>query len=190
MTTPQSDTPSSILGPWQALWKTFRLRPGIYIRVILIRIVISALIPQATAWMIRTFFDALTGQAPAGLNLWTVLALLAVIYLSDVPLEIYYWLTRLSASYTLDAVLRANVVERIFDAPGAVPLPEATGVTVNRINEDVENATNLLGMVIPGDRGQRLHDFRPGGHAADECPHHPAGFLTAVCDDYLLPAGH
>jgi ATP-binding cassette subfamily B protein len=45
-------------------------------------------------------------------------------------------------------VLRANVVERIFDTPGAIPLPEATGTTVNRINEDVENATNLLGWLF------------------------------------------
>jgi predicted Na+-dependent transporter len=77
-------TPASTLNPWQALWKAFRFRPWVYLLVLLIRIVISALLPLAAAWLIRTFFNALTGQAAAGLNLWTILALLAVIYLSDV----------------------------------------------------------------------------------------------------------
>ena len=148
MTTPQSIPLSPSMNPWQALWRTFRLRPGIYIRVILIRIVMAAALPQAIAWLMRTFFDTLTGQAAAGLNLWTLLALLAVTYLFGVPFDIFYWLTRLSASYTLDAVLRANVVEHIFDVPGGVPLSEAPGTTVNRIMEDVENATNLLGWLL------------------------------------------
>ena len=148
MTTTQSVPLSPSMNPWQALWRTFRLRPGIYIRVILIRILIAAILPQAIAWLMRTFFDTLTGQAAAGLNLWTLLAFLAVTYLFDVPLNIYYWITRLSASYTLDAVLRANVVEHVFNVPGGVSLSEAAGTTVNRIMEDVENATNLLGWLL------------------------------------------
>jgi ATP-binding cassette subfamily B protein len=140
-------TPASTINPWQALWKAFRFRPGVYLLVLLIRIVISAVLPLAAAWLIRTFFNTLTGQQAAGLNLWTILAFLAVIYLSDVPLDILYWLTRLSAACSIDALLRANVVERIFDEPGAVPLPEAAGATVNRIVDDVESATVLLGYL-------------------------------------------
>ena len=141
-------TPASTsVGPWQALWKAFRFRPGVYLLVLLVRIVLSALLPLASAWLIRTFFNALTGQQAAGFNLWTILAFLAVIYLADVPLDIMYWLTRLSAACSIDALLRANVVERIFDEPGAVPLPEAAGATVNRIIDDVESATVLLGYL-------------------------------------------
>ena len=147
MNLPLGVTPAPTISPWQALWKAFRFRPWTYLLVLLIRIVLSALLPLAAAWLIRTFFNALTGQQAAGLNLWTILAFLAVIYLADVPLDILYWLTRLEAACTIDALLRANVVERIFDEPGAVPLPEAAGTTVNRIVDDVESATVLLGYL-------------------------------------------
>ena len=98
MNLPLVVTPSSTLNPWQALWKAFRFRPWTYLLVLLIRIVISALLPLAAAWLIRTFFNTLTGQQAAGLNLWTILAFLAVIYLADVPLDILYWVTRLEAA--------------------------------------------------------------------------------------------
>jgi len=87
--------------------------------------------------VLQILFDRLSDTAPAGTNLWTLLALLMAAELSHVisnfvltfPEEIFRvhgW-----------ALLRGNIMASTLRRPGAVPLSVSPGDAVNRLHSDV-----------------------------------------------------
>lgn len=122
---------------WWYLWKLAAFRPGLYLVFGLLEILFFSGFPQLTAWVIRVFFDTISGQTPSGWNPSTLAALLVGIAVArgiaiflDVVVYFHF-------RYTVEALLRRNLFERILSRPGASALPGSPGEAISRFRDDV-----------------------------------------------------
>ncbi|MEZ4737719.1 MAG: ABC transporter ATP-binding protein [Caldilineaceae bacterium] len=88
-------------------------------------------------WIAQQFFDLLSGAAPAGRSIWTIIAFLVIGQVlkaiglggtirSNVPYN-----------FRTQTLLHKNLLVRIFELPAAAALPEAPGAAIGRLRDDV-----------------------------------------------------
>ena len=142
MTESKPDTPT--LRTWHYLWQLARFRPGQYLLLGIFETLFFGLFPQITGLIMRAFFDTLTGHAQVGIGLWGLIALIvgtalarAAAIFADVM--VYY-----NFRYTLAALLRRNLFERILDRPGARAVPGSPGEAISRFRGDVDEVAFFM----------------------------------------------
>jgi len=94
--------------------------------------------PLVTGWLTREFFNRLSGDALAGFNPWTLIALMVASELGRIfvsGIGIYAWFTLWFQCKTL---IRKNLFDWLMLAPGARLLPDSAGEAVSRFRDDVE----------------------------------------------------
>lgn len=135
-------------------WALVRYRPGLFALNCLLWGLFH-LAPVAVGLVTRAFFDALSGQAAAGPNVWTAVALLAVagttrvaVFRAGFGIFIRVW-------YLLEAVLRKNMLRWSLMGPGSHPLTESGSQSVTRFRDDVHDVSDyveawidVLGIVL------------------------------------------
>ena len=87
--------------------------------------------------VMREFFNLLTGDAQAGLNLWTIIALL---FMSEIGTNLgIYGLVVTNTPFFMHSMtlLRKNLLKHILRRPGASALPDSPGEAVSRFQGDV-----------------------------------------------------
>lgn len=94
-------------------------------------------LPLLVGLLTAALFDSLSGQAEAGLNVWTLLALLGLVYLARLGAFagsfrnfVRYW-------FTIQALLRRNLMQWSLEGPGSHPLHESASEAVTRFRDDV-----------------------------------------------------
>lgn len=119
------------------LLRMARYQPVVFAGVIVLRVLIFSAAPLATGLVTRQFFNALTGNAPAGWNVWTlcaaflgVAAARLLVILADITLD-NAW------NFMSRNLVRRNLLRVILGKPGAKALPESPGSAVSRFREDV-----------------------------------------------------
>jgi ABC-type multidrug transport system fused ATPase/permease subunit len=93
---------------------------------------------------ISLFFRALTGEAPAGINAWTVIAMLAGVEVTRAVVHFnasYWWNKWWLIGMTL---MRANMLAWIVRGVGVGTLPSTTGETLNRFRDDTEAVVDFV----------------------------------------------
>lgn len=101
-------------------------------------------VPLSLGLIVRAFFDAVTGDAPAGMTQWTALALVVVAAVARVGIlggGVFLWATYW---HMLEALLRRNIFEWIVEAPGTRRLPDSPGEAVSRFRDDVDEALTYI----------------------------------------------
>ncbi len=102
------------------------------------------LIPLLNGLVVREVFNALSASSPAGLNAWTLLAILACAYATrQATFAVAF---RLLSRYYLSAqaFLRRNLLDHLMLAAGARVLPESPSEAVSRFRDDVSDITAYL----------------------------------------------
>jgi ATP-binding cassette, subfamily B, bacterial len=129
-------------------WRLVRFRPWLFLVNGLLWAVFHN-IPLITGLIIREFFDRLSGAAPAGLNIWTLLALMAaaeivrvVDFTKGIDLFIRLW-------YTNEALLRRNLLHWTVSGPGPKVLAlgsaaESAGASMTRFRDDVSDVSEWI----------------------------------------------
>lgn len=128
---------------WQAAWRLVRFRPLLYGSGTVLYIMYINL-PLVSGLLIRQIFNALTNNAPATLNLWSLIALLfgaEVVRMLCFGIAITTWLTFCLVS---EALLTKNMLGWLFQGPQAQRLPAAPGEVVNRFRDDVNEVITYL----------------------------------------------
>ncbi|MBI3970594.1 MAG: ABC transporter ATP-binding protein [Chloroflexi bacterium] len=118
------------------LWELVRFRPGLYFLDVFLSIPFYCA-PLVLGLVVRAVFDQLSGQAAAGLNLWTLLALLVATELAGAGVHLSYGYVWVLYAFHLDALLRKNLLEHLLHRYGARALPESAGDVVSRFRDDV-----------------------------------------------------
>ena len=88
-------------------------------------------------WIAQQFFDLLSGQAPAGRSMWTIIGFLAI---GQVAKSIGLFGTirsNVPYNFRTQTLLHKNLLARIFELPAVVALPEAPGAAIARLRDDV-----------------------------------------------------
>jgi ATP-binding cassette subfamily B protein len=133
-------TPST----WWYLWRIAVYRPGLYLLFGLLEIMFFTVFPQLVGLVIRAFFDTLSGQSTAGLNPYTLAALLVALALGRAVATFADVAVYFNFRYTVEALLRQNLFEHVLRRPGAASLPESTGEAVSRFREDVQEVAHFM----------------------------------------------
>ena len=135
------------LPAWRVLWALMRYRPGTYAGMIGLRILIFAAVPQATAWITRTFFHALSGDAAVALGPYALSAVLVAVWLARAGAVFVDITLGIQMDFHAGALLRSNMLAMILRQPGAQALPSSPGEAVTRFRDDVQDVTRLLNTI-------------------------------------------
>ncbi len=96
----------------------------------------------------RSIFDALSGRAPAGVNVWSLIALVVglevgrfgLLYCGGVLFNVF--------RYRGEALFKRNMMAWIVSAPGPRVLPGSPGEAVSRFRDDVLETVGLSTILI------------------------------------------
>ena len=127
----------AVLPTWRYLWELVRFRPWIYLALGVLELLFFGVFPQLVGLVMRAYFDRLTGAAPAGPTVWTLIALLVVIALGKAGAVFGDVMVYFNFRYTLEALLRKNLFKYILNRPGARAVPASPGETISRFRDDV-----------------------------------------------------
>lgn len=122
---------------WWFYWRLIRFVPWIY-ALNLSAIIAVLLLDLAPGLLAREFFNTLSGQARAGLDLWTLTALLVMTGVGQVLFLLVLPMTNTTFVFTAGALLRKNLLARVLERPGARALPASSGEAVSRFREDID----------------------------------------------------
>ncbi len=139
MTTRKSSLPTV-----QIMWHLLKVAPGWYVANILLWTAIWAM-PVIPALITKSFFD---GLGTTGFNPATLIALLAGYGLARVSLMVVAMWNDVNFIFRLGSLLRRNMLERIFDMPGAQAVHEAPGEIISRFREDVKHVEEAVSWTV------------------------------------------
>lgn len=97
--------------------------------------------PLLPGLLAKAFFDMLSGHAPAGLTLWSILALVLVAGLGRAGVVGAASWTGVPWRFRTQALFQRNLLARILARPGAKPIPGTVGEALSTLRDDVEVMT-------------------------------------------------
>jgi ATP-binding cassette subfamily B protein len=113
-----------------------RYRAGTYILMTITVILVPYLFDLVPGLIARAVFDQLSGQAVAGLNIWSLLAVLVGSAVAANLSVLYgFWLEGVIIIH-VETLLRRNMLAHIFGQPGARALPTSPGEAISRFRDD------------------------------------------------------
>ncbi|MBT3265752.1 ABC transporter ATP-binding protein [Candidatus Poribacteria bacterium] len=121
--------------PWQFIIRLIKFSPGLFTLNLLAWTVFHT-IPLATGLISRELFDTLTGNARLGFDLWTLLALIAAVPLVRKAASFGAMMFYTVFMYTMETLLRRNMLGSVLGAPGADAMSEGSGEAVSRFRDD------------------------------------------------------
>lgn len=132
------------------LWRLGRSFPHLYLLNVALAIVVE-LLDLAPGPVTQSLFNGLSGSAPARFGVQSAIALLVAVALARTVTKTNAVLADVFCEFSVDALLRQNLLAAILRQPGAQAQTEAPGETVNRFRDDVPQAGFLLSQtwVIP-----------------------------------------
>jgi len=129
------------------IWRLIRYRPGLYAADVGAWIAIL-LFELGAGYVAKLFFDVITGDAPAGLTVWSVVALVMAAGLARIVSILVGALIDIRHRFTMETLLRRNLLEGILKKPGARSVPGSTGEALNTFRDDVLVVEDLLSWLI------------------------------------------
>ena len=133
---------------WRYIWRIIRFRPGMYLLSGLFASVMFYVFPLVPGLIVQQVFNTITGNAPAGLGLWTLIALLVGASLVRVAALFAATAAEMTLYNTTAALLRRNVFEHILHRPGARALPASAGEAISRFRDDVDIISRFIGWTL------------------------------------------
>ncbi len=128
---------------WEFYWALIRYRPWLYGASALLWGAngLTRLLPGLIA---REFFDALSGAARAGLNVWTLIALLLLTTAGRIAVVLGGYLTSVVHGFTISGLLRRNLLARVLERPGARAVPGSPGEALSHFRDDARQAEQAI----------------------------------------------
>jgi ATP-binding cassette subfamily B protein len=134
--------------PWRYVLRLARFKPGLYLGSGLLASMLFYLFPLLPGLVIREFFDALSGDAPAAFGVWTALALLVGIGVGSSVALVGAGFFEVTLHLYAGALLRKNMLRRVLAHPGARAVPESPGEAVSRFRDDVDAVCGFLSWTL------------------------------------------
>jgi ATP-binding cassette subfamily B protein len=128
----------------RTMMRLIRVAPGWYTANALLWTLIWAM-PVVPALITRSYFDHL---GEAGFNPATLIAGLVAYSLARVAIMYVGMWNDVQLIFRLSSTLRRNMLERIFELPGAQAVDEAPGEIISRFRDDVEHVEEAASMSV------------------------------------------
>ncbi len=132
---------------FQFLWRMIRYRPWLYLLncILWSLIHMSPLLPGLIA---LAFFNTLAANIHLNAMLWGLIALLIVTALARVTITLFGALVDNLHRFTMSALLRRNMLERILERPGARAVPYSPGEALSRFRDDADLAEDAISWTL------------------------------------------
>jgi ATP-binding cassette, subfamily B, bacterial len=132
---------------FQFLWRLIRYRPWLYLLNCILWTLIH-MMPLLPGLIALTFFNALAASVHLSFTLWGLIALLVMTALAQVMVLLCGALTDILHRFTMSALLRRNLLERILERPGARAVPYSPGEAISRFRDDAELAEDAISWTL------------------------------------------
>lgn len=123
-------------------WQLIRFRPGLFVAD-LISITITYLLTIATGLILQSFFNRLEGLTGAW-PLAAIVSLTAVTAIAQATSLGSANLLNLHFTMAARALLFKNMLRRLFNLPGAAPMPQSPGAAISIFRDDVNGPLEWL----------------------------------------------
>ena len=104
--------------------------------------------PLLPGLITRLFFNHLTGEAAAGVNTWTIIAMLFAVALGRISVILLGSWADSQHRFSMSAMLRGNMLAHILKRPGAQAIPCSPGEAVSYFREDAEQAQDAISWTL------------------------------------------
>ncbi|HEX5691697.1 MAG TPA: ABC transporter ATP-binding protein, partial [Roseiflexaceae bacterium] len=104
--------------------------------------------PLVPGLIAREFFNHLEGRSNLGLSEWGLIALLVATAMAQIVIVYGGALSDITHRFTMSALLRHNMLERVLEHPGARALTEAPGEALSRFRDDAEQAEDAISWTL------------------------------------------
>ncbi|MFC2094842.1 ABC transporter ATP-binding protein [Candidatus Bipolaricaulota bacterium] len=130
-----------------ALWQLIKYRPGLYAADVSAWVAIM-LTELGAGYIAKLFFDSLTDASPAGLTLWSIIALVIAAGIAQILTILAGALLDIRHRYTMGSLMRRNLLASIFARPGAETLSRSTGEALNTFRDDVLVLEDTISWIV------------------------------------------
>ena len=141
-------------GAWRHGWGLARAHPALFSLSVLGFVVFYSL-PLTSGLAIRAVFNTLSGHAPAGFGLWTLVGLVLAAQMLPQLILLGASAAWNAFAYAMEGMLRRNLLGFLVSAPGPRRLPASVGDMVSRFRDDaqavvwfVEAWIDLSGLIV------------------------------------------
>ena len=131
----------------QTALKLLRYRPGIFLGTVFFR-GLDDVAPFFTGLIMQAFFNALTGEADAGLNAWTLVALFVVLEGADRVVLFAAAIVGARWYFAVQSLMRKNMLEAVLQVRHPRVISGSSGEVTNRFRDDVQAVTSYLEQYI------------------------------------------
>jgi ATP-binding cassette subfamily B protein len=129
---------------WWYILRLIRFRPWLYLALAVLETFMFAVFPQILGWITYTYFNLLSGEAPAGLTVQSLIALWVAAAAARVAAVFLDVTVYFNFQYSVAALLRRNVFAHILKRPGARAVPGSPGEAISRFREDVDEVAGFM----------------------------------------------
>lgn len=127
---------------WPFNWQLIRQAPAIFTIHSLFQLLLYAA-PIALGLIAKAVFDAISGAAPAGVDIWSLVGLYVAVGLGQLGLSFVDVWGNTTFRYTVGSVVRRNMFAGLLRRPGALPLPVSPGEALSRYRNDVAEVADF-----------------------------------------------
>lgn len=115
------------------------------------------MLPIVVGLLVRAFFDVITDGAEAGLTVTTIVTLIVVYGFVRISVMLIAMWNDVQLTFRIGTLLRRNVLERIFELPGAQAMSESPGEAISTFRDDVDEnvesfswTVDMIGLAVFG----------------------------------------
>ena len=127
--------------------KLLRYRPGLFLATVFFR-GLDDLQPFAVGLIMQAFFNALSGDAPAGLNAWTLVVLFVLLELGDRVTLFIAAVVGVRWRFHVESLLRKNLLQAEMEVHNPRQVSVSSGEATNRFRDDVEAVVRYLEQYV------------------------------------------
>ena len=104
--------------------------------------------PMIPALITKAFFDRITGEATAGYNVPTLVVFVVVYAFGRISVMFLGMWNDAHLMFRIGTLMRRNMLERIFELPGAQSMKESPGEAISRFRDDVDENVESFSWTV------------------------------------------
>jgi ATP-binding cassette, subfamily B, bacterial len=112
-------------------------------------------LPIIPALITRHFFDRITGETVTGFTVPTLVAVMVAYGFGRIMLMVLAMWNDIHLTFRISSLMRRNMLEEIFQLPGAQSMKESPGEAISRFRDDVDEiqesfswTVDMLGLLL------------------------------------------
>ena len=129
------------------MWRLVLFRPALFMLGFLLWCS-TTLMEMVPGFIMRLFFDVLSGTARSGINVWTVAAFVVTQAGADIVLLLAASVLDIIHRYSISTLLHHNLLSHVLSLPGARAIPCSPGEAISYFRDDVETIESTFRWLI------------------------------------------